>query len=152
LRVWRLCKAPYASFDGEGARLYGGRWNLPGTPVVYTSETLALAALELFVHLAVEDAPSDLVSRPADLADDLSVESVAVSGLPRSWRDYPPPEALARRGSEWVRRGQSVALRVPSALIHHEWNVLLNPAHPEFPRIKIGRAESFSFDPRMWKA
>jgi RES domain-containing protein len=151
-RVWRLCKAPYAAFDGEGARLFGGRWNLAGSAVVYASESLSLAALELLVHLGRdEDAPPDLVSRTADLPDDLESESVPVEGLPRTWRQSPPPEALARRGSEWLRRGRTAALRVPSAVIQHEWNVLLNPAHPEFPRIRLGRPEPFSYDPRLWK-
>jgi RES domain-containing protein len=152
LRVWRLSKAAFSGFDGEGARLYGGRWNLAGTAVVYASESLALAALEMFVHLELEDMPADLVARWAELPDDLSTETVSAAGLPRSWRDCPAPEALGRRGSEWARRGRSAALRVPSAVVPQEWNVLLNPAHPEFPRIRVGRAEPFSYDPRMWKA
>lgn len=151
MRVWRLSKAAFAALDGEGARLYGGRWNLAGTAVVYASESLALAALEFLVHLDTQDAPPDLVARPADLPEDLALDEVPVAGLPRSWRDYPPPEVLARRGSEWARRGRTVALRVPSAVVPHEWNVLLNPGHPEFARIKVGRAERFSFDPRLFR-
>lgn len=146
-----MCRGSHAAFDGEGARLHGGRWNTPGTPVVYTSESQALAILELFVHLEPEDAPADLVVRAADLPDDLAVEEVALAGLPRSWRDYPAPEVLARRGSEWVRRGRSAALRVPSVVVREECNVLLNPGHPEFARIRLGRPEAYSFDPRMWK-
>jgi RES domain-containing protein len=150
-RVFRLCKAPYAAFDGEGARRYGGRWNLPGQAVVYTSESLSLATLELLVHVDPEDAPSDLVCRAADLPDDLPLETIATEGLPRSWREWPAPEVLARRGHEWLRHGRTAALRVPSAVIEQEWNVLLNPAHPEFARIKIGRPERHSPDRRLLK-
>ncbi len=151
--VWRLASARYSdhAFDGEGARLYGGRWNHPGTTMVYCSSTLALAALEFFVHLEPELAPPDLVAVAADLPAGLDVEALEVEALPANWRTYPAPERLRDLGNGWVRSGRTAVLQVPSSVISHEMNVLLNPAHPDFARIHIRAAEPFSFDPRMWK-
>ncbi|MGH7267329.1 MAG: RES family NAD+ phosphorylase [Candidatus Rokuibacteriota bacterium] len=150
-RVWRICRRPFAAFDGEGARQAGGRWNRPGVAVVYTSATLSLAALEYFVHLDPGDAPVDLVVVPADIADDVSRRELAAAALPRNWREYPAPAELADLGTAWVHDGASAVLVVPSAIVPQERNVLFNPAHPDFRRVRIGRPEAFSFDPRMWK-
>jgi RES domain-containing protein len=153
LEVWRITSAKHAerAFDGEGARLYGGRWNHPGVQVVYTSRTLSLCALEYFVHLEPALAPKDLVAIRAEIPAGLSVSSLALLDLPSDWRAYPAPDVLKDLGAAWVRAGNTLALSVPSALIPHEQNVLLNPAHPDFPHVLIDPATPFSFDPRMWK-
>jgi RES domain-containing protein len=151
--IWRITSARYAgrAFDGAGARLYGGRWNHRGTAVVYCSETLSLAALEYFVNLDPELAPPDLVSVAADLPADLAVETLEVEGLPSKWRSYPGPKVLKDLGTGWARAGRTAVLFVPSSVIPRETNVLLNPAHPDFPNIRLHPAEPFSFDPRLWK-
>ena len=149
MRVWRLCRRAHTKFDGEGARRFGGRWNLRGTPVVYASATASLAALEYFVNLDVEDAPPDLVLVAADVPDSLAVEEVAVDALPRGWRRVPALEALARIGTDWARSGRTAVLSVPSAVVPVERNYLLNPAHRDFARIVVGRPERFVLDPRM---
>ena len=151
--VWRLASARYGdhAFDGEGARLYGGRWNHPGTAMVYCSSTLSLATLEYFVHLEPDLAPPDLVAVAADLPAGLDVEALEIEALPANWRSYPAPERLRDLGTGWVRSGRTAVLQVPSSVIPHEMNVLLNPAHPDFAKIQIRAAEPFSFDPRMWK-
>jgi RES domain-containing protein len=152
-RVWRITSARYAdrAFDGEGARLYGGRWNHPGAAVVYCSATLSLAILEYFVHLEPDLAPPDLVTVAADLPADLAAETLEVAALPPDWRSYPGPERLKDLGTGWVGSGRTAVLFVPSSVIPHERNVLLNPAHPDFAEIRLREAEPFSFDPRMWK-
>jgi RES domain-containing protein len=103
------------------------------------------------VNLDVEEAPSDLVLVPVDLPEEVGVEVVARGQLPLGWRKTPGPEALARLGSDWVRSRRSLALSVPSAVVPQERNYLLNPAHPDFARVVVGRREPFSFDPRMWR-
>jgi RES domain-containing protein len=103
------------------------------------------------VNLDVEEAPSDLVLVPADLPEEVAVEVVAREQLPVSWRKTPGPDALARLGSDWLRSRRSLALSVPSVVVPQERNYLLNPAHPEFARVAVGRREPFSFDPRMWR-
>jgi RES domain-containing protein len=150
--AWRITtrRDPAAAFDGEGARLYGGRWNRAGTRLVYASEHLSLAALELFVHLDPEDAPRVLYRFRVELPED-GVEVLPREGLPRSWRNYPAPDETAALGSEWARRGEQLALVVPSAVVPEEHNVLLNPLHPRFGELKLGDVEQFSLDPRVWK-
>lgn len=146
-----MCEARYTAFDGEGARVFGGRWNRPGTPVVYTSGTLALAALEIFVHLDVPESAANLVAVPADVPASVLVGTVPASDLPARWREYIAPEVLADIGARWAQARQTAVLAVPSAVIPQESNYLLNPAHALFSKIRIGTAERFSFDPRMWK-
>jgi RES domain-containing protein len=150
--IWRITSRRHAghAYDGEGARLWGGRWNRPGVPIVYCSLALSLAALEYFVHLEPDMAPS-LVAVAADLPAGLAAESLVWRSLPAHWRSYPAPERLQKLGTAWVRSGRSAILLVPSSVIPHERNVLLNPTHPDFSKIKLHKAEPFSFDPRMWK-
>ena len=152
--VWRIASARYAgqAFDGEGARLYGGRWNHAGVLLVYTSESLSLSALEFFVNLEPALAPAGLVAASASVPADLPVRSIGIAELPAGWRNYPAPEALKDLGTAWARGGETAALWVPSAVIPRERNLLLNPRHPDFGRIRILPAEPFSFDPRMWKS
>ena len=150
LRGWRIVKASHAAaaFDGEGARLYGGRWNSPGTALVYTAESEALAALELLVHVRAPQLLAAYVSIPADF-DEALVESVAVASLPSGWRRYPAPSALQQIGDRWVLEGRSAVLRVPSAVVPRESNFLLNPLHGDFARVALGAPAPFEFDGRL---
>ena len=151
MRIWRICKARYASdaFSGEGARRFGGRWNSPGTPLVYASTSLALAAVELFVHLDPSQAPSDLVSIPADLPEgEPSLRWELADLPPRWWSDeFGPIHAL---GDRWARSQSSLAVFAPSVPIRGEWNVLVNPVHPRVSELIIHPAEPFLFDARMF--
>lgn len=149
MRVWRLCRRRHTAFDGEGARRAGGRWNPRGLAIVYTSESLALAALELLVHCDAALSPADLVAISADIPDSLPIERIERAQLPGDWRLYPAPEALARRGSEWAETGRTAVLSVPSAVVPRERNLLLNPAHTDFRRIRLAAGEPFSFDARL---
>ncbi|MBI2361665.1 MAG: RES family NAD+ phosphorylase [Deltaproteobacteria bacterium] len=151
MRVWRICSKSHQAFDGAGARRYGGRWNRPGTSVVYTSGSLSLAALEYFVHVDPDIAPDHLIAISADIPDSIEVESIEIANLPSDWRRYPAPEALQDIGTAWVKRGSTPVLAIPSALIPHERNYLINPAHRDFRRIRVNKPAPFHFDPRMWK-
>ena len=149
MRVFRISRKAHAAFDGEGARIVGGRWNRRGTAAVYASESLALAALELLVHADPALLPEDLVAIAAEVPDNLAVESVPPRELPADWRNHPAPEALADRGTEWAKSRRTAVLAVPSALVPRERNFLLNPAHPDFRRIRIGKPEPFTLDTRF---
>ena len=153
MRVWRICsrRRSRAAFQGEGARLYGGRWNPPGVSVVYTSGSLALAALEVLVNVELQEMPRDLVSIAATIPDEAPAESVEIADLPAGWQRTPAPEYLQLLWADWVRRQNTAVLSVPSAVIPSEHNFLLNPAHRDFKRIKIGKPGTFRFDPRLWK-
>jgi len=144
MRFWRICRRRYAAeaATGAGARLYGGRWNSRGVSVVYASTSLALAAIETFVHLEPNLIPPDLVSIEGDIPG-----AVDIRRLEPGSRD----ESLPHLGDTWVRGGETAALLVPSAAIRGEWNVLLNPAHPDFSRITFAPPERFAFDARMFR-
>lgn len=150
MRVWRIASAAHAAFDGEGPRRYGARWTPRGVRAVYTSATLSLAALERFVHVDPDLEPPDLVAVAADV-EDVAIESVAPADLPGTWRTYPAPPTLARIGLRWLNDARTAVLSVPSVVIPHERNFILNPAHGDFGKLAIAPPEPFSFDPRMWK-
>jgi Uncharacterized conserved protein len=149
MRVWRLCSSRYLLPDGEGARLYGGRWNLPGTAVVYTSATLSLAVLETLVHTDSDLLPANLIVLSADIPDELKIEVINEDGLPPNWRDYPAPDAIQTLGTAWVNRGQTAVLSVPSVVIREERNYLLNPVNADFANIRWSEPRPFQWDPRL---
>jgi RES domain-containing protein len=138
-------------FDGEGAYRYGGRWSSPGTRLSYTSEHQSLAMLEYFVHLDVDDPPSDLILAVAEVPDDLARERVETSNLPANWREPAAPPELARLGDEFAQRGENCWLLVPSVLAPNENNCLINPRHPDCKRIVVRDAQPLSYDPRLFR-
>ena len=148
--MWRLCSAEYTStaFDGEGARLFGGRWSPRGVRVVYTSESRALAVLEV---LANADETDDFtVLRWAMIPAEIPVALIEnPCRLPETWRNFPHTAEGQEFGAAWARERRSAALRVPSAVVPGELNYLLNPAHPDFKHIEIGPPEAFTFDVRL---
>ncbi len=151
--AFRLVKKRYAreAFDGEGARLFGGRWNHRGTGVVYLSGSLSLAALEQFIHLGREGLSLSFVYFEILIPDGVSLSKINPGDLPGDWRSEPPSHTTMDIGTGWIRSGGSVLLQVPSAVIPVECNYLLNTAHPDMKLVKIGRSVPFAFDPRMWK-
>lgn len=152
MNLWRICRSKYkdSAFDGHGAEKTGGRWNYKGHSVIYASENLSLAALELFVHVSPGIIPTDLVALHGTLPDSVSTKHIKVSDLPKNWREYPAPPTLQEIGSDWIKSLESLVLVVPSAINPKESNLLLNPAHPEMKKLKVGPAEAFHFDPRMF--
>ena len=150
--AWRILKPKHAStaFDGEGARRYGGRWNSPGVPLVYTAATKALAALELLVHLPSAQVLTAFVCIRIEF-DERLVHRLETAALPPLWRADPAPMTARAIGDQWVRARKSAILEVPSTIVPEECNFLLNPAHPDFQKIVIGNVEKFHFDPRLVK-
>ncbi len=153
MRVWRICKARYAdeAFSGHGARRFGGRWNSPGVPMVYASSSLALAAIELFVHLEPNQQPDDLVSIAASLPDGEPVLRLEPDKLPPHWWTN-EAEPLRTLGDTWIREKTSLAIEVPSAALRMEWNVLVNPLHPKIAEVRIEPPQPFHFDARMFSS
>lgn len=148
--AWRIVKKRFAAaaFDGEGAAAFGGRWNSPGVQVVYVASTRSLAALEMAVHLDRAALLASFVFIPCDF-DERLVTAIDRRTLPAGWRRDPPPAELAVLGDAWVASGRSAILSVPSAVIEDEPNFLLNPAHGDFRRIRIGKPQDFVFDRRL---
>jgi len=150
---WRLTKEKLISeaFSGMGARIYGGRWNHKGILVVYIGESIALAALEHFVHLDKDGRKIKLVYLRVEIPDSAKVKEISAHSLPKNWRDEPAPESTKDIGTDWAERLVSVILKVPSIIIPSEYNYILNPLHSDFPKLKIGKPIAFSFNSRMWK-
>jgi RES domain-containing protein len=150
LPVWRLCAAHYAgtAFDGEGARLFGGRWSPRGVAITYTAESRALAVLEVLANVDEPDRLYQLawVLIPAGIPQSL-IEKPA--RFPEDWRSFPRTLSTQALGESWSKARSSVALRVPSAVVPGEFNYLINPLHPRFDEVKIGKPEPFTFDPRL---
>jgi RES domain-containing protein len=149
LTAWRVVKQRFAAaaFDGEGARLFGGRWNSAGRPVVYTAATTSLALLEILVNADAGLLPH-YVTIPVTF-DERLVERVAPEDLPEDWRTYPAPFALKRIGDAWLDSARSCALRVPSAVVPHESNYLLNPTHGDFASVLFGEPITLESDTRL---
>lgn len=150
LIVWRVSPAYHAdkAMSGDGSYRRGGRWNPPGIRVVYCADSRALALVEVLANVRRPallgtqpwvvmrvDVPADLVERPGR--------------VPESWRETPYPTATQAFGAEWVQSQRSVALRVPSVVVPGEFNYLLNPAHPQYAKVRVGQPEPFAFDPRL---
>jgi RES domain-containing protein len=148
--AWRIVRAARvnSAFTGEGARIYGGRWNSRGTATIYVSEHESLAALELLVHLTPLSPDDRYVSFRLEWADKLT-EYFPVKNLPARWNAEPPDFQSMKIGDEWVRSGKSVALAVPSVLSGSEMNFLLNPRHSDFKKIKISQPVEYRFDSRL---
>ncbi len=149
--VFRIARKLYPALDGEGARLNGGRWNSVGLPMVYTSATASLAALELLVHVRHATAPVDLELSTIEIPDELLIHSVDVSALGSGWYLPTGLSACRAEGDSWLASGKSPVLRVPAAPIHHELNYLLNPRHTDAARISVRERDTFSFDSRLMK-
>lgn len=149
-RVFRAFERKHVAtaFTGEGARLFGGRWNSPGVGVVYASSSLALALLEIMAN-ARRRIPPGFVFCTIDIPDDARVKTLDASTLPPLWYEAPAPPELQEIGDAWVRAGTSVALLVPSAIARIEENVLLNPEHEDFARLIIGAPQGIPVDERL---
>jgi len=152
IHAWRLVRLEHGgkeeAFSGEGARLFGGRWNSPGVSVVYTSANLSLAVLETLVHADRRRFERTYLSYKVSLPEE-GVLALDLAALPKDFRERPVSGPARRIGDAWVREGASVALAVPSVIIPSERNYLLNPAHPDFSRVVIGEAAVFRMDERL---
>jgi RES domain-containing protein len=151
MQVWRIFPERFraTAFTGVGGLYAARRWNHLGTLMVYCATSPALATLELFVNLDPNEAPDDLLMAAVEIRDD-QIEQLELELLPSDWREL---NNLACRdfGSGWVASGRSMALRVPSAVVDGDWNVLLNPRHADFSKIQVAAHKPFRFDGRMFR-
>lgn len=150
MELFRIVDKPWSStaFDGEGARISGGRWNSKGTAMVYMASTRALAVLELLVHL--EDShiiQQNFVIFRVTVNDSYIMD--LGNGLPKDWQSDIIPLSTQAIGDDWARQQASAVLEVPSTIIPEEKNYLINPRHPNFKMLKIEEAQPLSFDPRL---
>jgi RES domain-containing protein len=151
MKLYRIARSVnIRDLSGEGARLHGGRWNEKGVPVIYAAASPSLAALEFLVHVPIVLAPRDLSICRFDLPDSVSVTRLRKSALPNDWKMSPPGAGTQEIGARWAHAGKSLLLVVPSVIVPDENNVLINPLHLEFRKLKK-RIEPFEFDARLLK-
>jgi RES domain-containing protein len=148
--AWRIVKAKHSkgAFTGEASSLLGGRWNSPGTKLIYTASSISLALLEMLVHLGrSETLEAYQLIRIA--FEESHLVRLDRSSLPPTWRSYPPPREVQNIGDQWVAANTSVILAVPSAVVPSEVNYLVNPSHPDFRSLRISEPMPFPIDRRL---
>ena len=147
---YRICRSRHAltAMDGEGARLYGGRWNPIGVAAVYLAESRALAALEVLVHAGREAMLLDWSLIEVEIPEKL-IEKVEPMDLPSGWDLQPGSREVRKFGEAWLREGTLPALQVPSAVVPEEFAIVLRPDHVKVSRIRVSEARDFPFDKRL---
>lgn len=151
VKAYRLIKCKWASaaFDGEGSRLYGGRWNSPGQACVYVAESESLSILESLVHLGNKMALQDWCMFELRL-DESNLMALPESALPKNWYENPAPIENATVGDQWLISKSSVGLLLPSAIARRDRNIMLNTAHPDMKRVlKTAIEIEFFLDKRL---
>ena len=150
--VYRITKKEYLSLDGRGGLFGSGRWRRKGNLVVYTSEHASLAAWEKIVHLAnFENLPNELLLVKIEMPDDIEIQTVPNMILIEGWDSFPYIYETINYGTSFLRKNEHLALKVPSAIVPDEFNVLLNPLHPDIHRCKMISTVPFIFDKRIPK-
>lgn len=148
--VYRLCKAVHAALDGEGARLWGGRWNSPGRPMVYTAASPSLAVLEVLVHLDLpaELIPDDMVLLTIKVPDDVVLEPIG--DIRQGAEAQTDIYACRQVGDAFLEAGTALGLTVRSIVVPQETNLLLNVRHTDMARVTVVASDPFAFDPRLF--
>lgn len=148
MRLWRIGSAAFPVWSGEGARLKGGRWNLPGTPAIYAATSYASALLEILVHANTGRVPPALRHVRIDIPDDAVIETIAPADS-AGW-DAMPAGPSRRMGDAWLRQRSGLVLLVPSVVTRGlDQNAVINPAHPDFGRITVSVEEPVAWDSRI---
>lgn len=151
IKLYRISTTEHINeLSGTGARIYGGRWNNAGYPIIYSSGSRSLAALEFLVHVPMVLAPANLSIAEIVIADSIKRKSIEITELPSNWRGYPAPEQLADIGTKWIKSKSSLLLDIPSAVVDKEVNTLINPLHPDMKHVTLSKIETFHFDSRLF--
>lgn len=152
MEVFRLGRAKYADqLSGIGASLKGGRWNSRGTEIIYTALNRSLAMAEVAVHFSLSMLPRDFQMLTIHIPDNLEIFQLAASDLPTNWNSFPYNSATQKFGDELINQNKFALLKVPSAVTKGDFNMLINPAHPQFNQIFIVENEPFPFDNRIFR-
>ena len=151
LRGHRIFKSKYAGawFDAEGAFRYGGRWNSPGSRLLYTSCSQSLALLEILVHLDQDRIVSAYAAATISFSDEQLMDVTEFATLPASLNDPTVNPELKEIGDAWTRSLRSLVLKVPSVIIPAEHNFLINAEHPDFGDLARSESQQFLFDRRL---
>ncbi len=153
--VYRIEREKYlkTTLHGVGASMSKGfRWNSYNTKLVYTSESRALAILEVSVHLDLsEDLPTDRIYVEIEIPDHITILEVKLEDLPEDWNNHPPTITTQTIGNDFVNYNEAAILKVPSSIIPLEYNYLINPNYIDVSKLKIIKTSEMSFDTRFKK-
>jgi RES domain-containing protein len=151
VRLWRIAQRKHA-LDKlcAGTALYGGRWNPVGMPALYGGTSIAIASLEKLVHVGATPLPP-LLLVAIDIPDDTAIYDPGIAGLPAGWDAMPTSAAAQAFGGAWLAKGTELAMKVPSAIVPEEANVILNPHHPDYAKVVLSIVRPFTFDARLFK-
>jgi RES domain-containing protein len=150
--VYRLSKEKYSSdLSGKGAELFGARWNSKGTPMLYTSQSQALAFAEVAIHLPMGIVPKNYFLISINIPDNSSILRMDIKDLPADWRSNPHSNSTQNIGDQFVNELKYLILQVPSAVVPGDFNFLINPNHPQIQEVLIAQIEVFEFDSRFFK-
>ena len=146
---YRICNKDYEDdTSGYGAKLYGGRWNSPGLPMLYLGQHVSLCALELLVHIKQSDKTTPFSLLYINIPDKLSTISLNIAKLKKNWENDVTYSQFM--GDEFIKEKNALILQVPSVLVPEEFNYLLNLLHPDMKKVKIIKTTRFHFDKRLF--
>ena len=152
MNLFRLCRSKHArDLSGEGARLFGGRWNNKGHQALYCAGSRSMAVMEVLVHLTHDEVPNDLVMVRLLLPREVAIEEVDVAKLPKNWRKFPHPVGTRAIGDRFLLAGKNMVLAVPSAIVPEERTYMVNSLHPGAKRIRVAEVKPFRLDERLLK-
>jgi RES domain-containing protein len=152
MEVFRLSREAFSKpLSGKGASIKGARWNSIGVELIYTAANRSLAMAEVAVHFSLATLPTDYVIVTIEIPDSIKMQELDLKDLPSDWNDFPHPSSTQIFGDRFVEENKLCVLRVPSVVTKGDFNLLINPNHPDFPRIKIKGIEKFPFDKRLFK-
>ena len=152
MEAYRLSRKKYAAPpSGKGAAMKGARWNSVGVELIYTASNRSLAMAEVAVHLTMATIPSDYVMLTIYLPDDISTQKLTETDLPTNWNAFPHPISTQVIGDKFIADNNYCVLQIPSVVTQGDYNLLINPYHSDFSKIKIIAIEKFPFDKRIFK-
>ena len=152
MEVYRLSRKKFATvLSGKGAAIKGARWNSVGVELIYTAANRSLAMAEVAVHFTLATLPADYIMMTIFIPDNTSLQKVNAKDLPADWNVFPHPVTTQAIGDQFIAAGKYCVLQIPSAVTQGDFNLLINPNHPDFKKIRIISTEKFPFDKRIFK-
>lgn len=152
MEVFRLSREKYARIlSGKGAAIKGARWNSIGVELIYTAQNRSLAMAEVAVHFTLATLPADYVMMTVFAPDDISIKKLNITDLPINWNSFPHPTITQTIGDTFIADCKYCVLQIPSVVSQGDYNLLINPYHTDFSKIKIMATEKFPFDKRIFK-
>lgn len=152
MQVYRLSREKFANtLSGKGAAIKGARWNSAGVEIIYTASNRSLAMAEVAVHFTLATLPIDYMMTTIFIPDDIPLQRLQLTDLPKDWNTFPHPKNTQTIGDIFINDNEYCILEIPSAVTQGDLNVIINPNHIDFKRIKILSNEKFPFDKRIFK-